>query len=67
MNLVIDDKQFPLWIVPKTPVSDERLERLRDANQTLDIDRETSGELHINIKPVAAPVPSPAGVNPLTA
>jgi hypothetical protein len=49
MNLVIEDKQFPLWLVPKTPVSDQRLERLRDANQTLCIDRESSGELHISI------------------
>jgi hypothetical protein len=55
MNLVIEDKHFPLWLVPKTPVSDERLERLRDANQTLQIERETSGELHIDIKPVAIP------------
>ncbi len=55
MNLVIEDKHFPLWIVPKTPVSDDRLKHIRDANQALDIERETSGELHINIKPVAAP------------
>jgi hypothetical protein len=55
MNLVIEDKHFPLWIVPKTPVSVERLEHIRHANQALDIELESSGELHINIKPVAAP------------
>jgi len=54
MNLVIEDKHFPLWIVPKTPVSVERLEHIRHANQALDIELETSGELHIIIKPVAA-------------
>jgi len=53
MNLVIEDKHFPLWIVPKTPVSEERLQHIRDANQTLNIELETSGELHIKIKPIA--------------
>jgi len=51
MNLVIEDKQFPLWLVPKTPVSDQRLERLRDANKMFQIEREPSGELYI--KPIA--------------
>ena len=49
MNLIIDDKQFPLWIVPQTAVSDERLERLREANKAVQIDREPSGELHIKL------------------
>jgi hypothetical protein len=47
--LIIEDKQFPLWIVPQTTVSDERLQRLRDANKTVQIDREPSGELHIKL------------------
>jgi hypothetical protein len=55
MNLVIEDKQFPLWIVPQTSISDERLLRLRGANEKLQIDREPSGELFINIKSVATP------------
>ena len=55
MNLVIEDKHFPLWIVPKTPVSVERLQHIRDANRKLDIELETSGELHVDIKAVAAP------------
>jgi hypothetical protein len=49
MNLVIDEKQFPLWIVPQAAVSDERLERFRDANKAFQIDREPSGELHIKL------------------
>ena len=56
MNLVIEDKHFPLWLVPKSTVSDERLEHLRDTNQALQIDRESSGELHIALKPIAHPL-----------
>jgi hypothetical protein len=55
MNLVIDEKCFPLWLVPKSTISDERLKRIRDANATLDIQLEPSGELYI--KPIAAPHP----------
>ena len=55
MNLILDDKQFPFWIVPQTSISDERLLRLRDANEKLSIERESSGELFIDIKPMAAP------------
>lgn len=53
MNLVIEEKQFPLWLVPQTSISDERLQRLRDANKMFQIEREPSGELYI--KPKAAP------------
>jgi hypothetical protein len=52
MNLVIDEKYFPLWLVPKSTISDERLKHLREANATLDIKLEPSGELYI--KPIAA-------------
>lgn len=55
MNLVIEEKHLPLWLVPRTAISDERLRRLRDANKTLQIEREPSGELYINVKPGAAP------------
>jgi hypothetical protein len=51
MNLVLDEKYFPLYLVPKSTISDERLKRLRDANATLDIKLEPSGELYI--KPIA--------------
>jgi hypothetical protein len=54
MNLVIDEKHFPLWLVPQTQVSDERLQRLRDANKMFQIEREQSGELYI--KPIVAPL-----------
>jgi hypothetical protein len=53
MNLILDDKQFPFWIVPQTSISDERLLRLRDANEKLSIERESSGELFVNIKSTA--------------
>jgi cell division inhibitor SulA len=53
MNLVIEEKHFPLWLVPQTQVSDEWLQHLRDANKTFQIDREQSGELYI--KPIAVP------------
>jgi hypothetical protein len=52
MNLVIDEKHFPLWIVPQATVSDDWLLRLREANKTLQIEREPSGELYI--KPITA-------------
>ena len=57
MNLVLEEKQFPLWLVPQATVSDQRLERLREANQKLRIEREESGELFIDLKtkPAAAP------------
>jgi hypothetical protein len=51
MNLVIEDKDFPLWLVPHKSVSDDLLLRLRNANQKLQIEREPSGELYI--KPIA--------------
>jgi hypothetical protein len=53
MNLVIDEKHFPLWIVPQTTVSDERLLRLQEANKSLQIEREPSGELYIKPMPAA--------------
>jgi hypothetical protein len=53
MNLVIEEKQFPLWLVPHASVSDEMLLRLRNANATLHIEREPSGELLI--EPIAPP------------
>jgi hypothetical protein len=52
MNLVIDEKYFPLYLVPRSTISDERLKRLRDANVELEIKLEPSGELYI--KPIAA-------------
>jgi hypothetical protein len=53
MNLVLEDKQFPLWIVPHTSISDDVLLRIQTANAALQIEREPSGELYI--KPIAAP------------
>jgi hypothetical protein len=53
MNLVIEEKHFPLWLVPHASVSDEVLLRLQAANAKLHIEREPSGELYI--KPIAAP------------
>jgi hypothetical protein len=53
MNLVIEEKDFPLWLVPHASVSDDLLLRLRNANVKLQIDREPSGELYI--KPIAVP------------
>jgi hypothetical protein len=54
MNLVLDDKQFPLWIVPHQSISDDVLLRIQSANAKLQIEREPSGELYI--KPlIAAP------------
>jgi hypothetical protein len=53
MNLVLEDKQFPLWIVPHTSISDDVLLRIQTANEKLQIEREPSGELYI--KPIAAP------------
>ena len=58
MNLVIEEKQFPLWLVPHASVSDEVLLRLQAANAKLHIEREPSGELYIkpiDLKPIAAP------------
>lgn len=52
MNLVIEEKDFPLWLVPHKSVSDDLLLRLRSANRTLQIEREPSGELYI--KPIVA-------------
>jgi hypothetical protein len=52
MNLFIEEKQFPLWLVPHASISDEVLLRLRSANEKLHIEREPSGELYI--KPIAA-------------
>jgi hypothetical protein len=49
MNLVIEEKHFPLWLVPQTTVSDERLLRLQEANKMLHIEREPSGELCIKL------------------
>jgi hypothetical protein len=54
MNLVLDEKYFPLWLVPHASISDDVLLRLRHANETLQIDREPSGELCI--KPIAVPL-----------
>jgi hypothetical protein len=54
MNLVIEEKYFPLWLVPHASVSDDVLLRLRNANQKLQIEREPSGELYI--KPIAVPL-----------
>lgn len=54
MNLVLEEKEFPLWLVPRVTISDKRLELLRDANQKLRIEREPSGELYINVKPSGA-------------
>ncbi len=53
MNLVLDDKQFPLWIVPQRSISDVMLQRIQNANAKLQIERQPSGELYI--KPIAAP------------
>jgi hypothetical protein len=56
MNLVIEEKYFPLWLVPHASISDEVLLRLRNANEKLQIEREPSGELYIkpiDIKPIA--------------
>jgi len=53
MNLVIEEKYFPLWLVPHASISDEVLLRLQNANDKLQIEREPSGELYI--KPIAAP------------
>ena len=53
MNLVLDDKQFPLWLVPHASISDDLLLRIQTANAKLQIDREPSGELYT--KPIAAP------------
>jgi len=50
MNLVIEEKYFPLWLVPHASISDELLLRLRNANEKLQIEREPSGELYI--KPI---------------
>jgi len=54
MNLIIDEKDFPLWLVPHATISDQVLLRLRTANAKLQIDREPSGELYI--KPIVAPL-----------
>ena len=51
MNLVIDEKHFPLYLVPHTPVSDKWLLSLREANKKLQIELAPSGELYI--KPIA--------------
>ena len=53
MNLVFEAKDFPLWLTPDTPISDEQLLRLREANQMLHIEREPNGKLYI--KPIAGP------------
>ena len=53
MNLVIEEKYFPLWLVPHASISDDVLLRIQNANQKLQIDREPSGELYI--KPIAVP------------
>ena len=52
MNLVLEDKQFPLWVVPHASISDDVLLRIQTANAKLQIEREPSGELYI--KPIAA-------------
>jgi hypothetical protein len=52
MNLIIDEKQFPLWLVPHATISDDVLLRIQNANETLHREREPSGELHI--KAIAA-------------
>ena len=52
MNLILDEKYFPLWLVPHSSISDTLLLRLREANKSLQIEREPSGELYI--KPAAA-------------
>jgi hypothetical protein len=54
MNLILEEKEFPLWLVPRASVSDKRLQHLRDMNQQLRIELEPSGELYINVKPIAA-------------
>jgi hypothetical protein len=54
MNLVIEEKEFPLWLVPHKSISDDLLLRIQNANVKLQIEREPSGELYI--KPIAAPV-----------
>jgi hypothetical protein len=51
MNLVIEEKYFPLWIVPHAAISDDVLLRIQAANTKLQIEREPSGELYI--KPIA--------------
>jgi hypothetical protein len=56
MNLILEEKEFPLWLVPRASISDKRLQQLRDMNQKLRIELEPSGELYINVKPAA---PSP--------
>ena len=52
MKLDLEDKQFPLWIVPHASISDDVLLRIQNANEKLQIEREPSGELYI--KPIAA-------------
>ena len=54
MNLIIEEKYFPLWLVPHASISDEVLLRIQNANEKLQINREPSGELYI--KPIAAPL-----------
>ena len=54
MNLILEEKEFPLWLVPRASISDKRLQQLRDMNQKLRIELEPSGELYINVKPAAA-------------
>ena len=57
MNLFIEEKQFPFWLVPHASISDDVLLRIQAANETLHIEREPSGELYIkpiDIKPIVA-------------
>jgi hypothetical protein len=49
MSLVIDEKHFPLRLMQDEPISDERLERIREANSMLHIEREPNGTLCIRL------------------
>ncbi len=49
MDLIIDEKHFPLWFTPDTPITDERLMHLREANKLLRIERAPDGKLFVEL------------------
>jgi hypothetical protein len=49
MNLVFEEGDFPMWLTPGAPISEEQLLHLRDANPSLSIEREPNGELYIKL------------------
>lgn len=52
MNIIIDEKHFPLHIISPMPISDEKLLQIREANKMLHIERLPNGELFV--KPTEA-------------